>query len=561
MNILLFSSLLTTAISAEPSAKIKNGLINGFTSNKVENFFGIPYADPPVGDLRLRKPRPLSRPLGAFNATSAPRACVQKTMAGDLPILEKWPPSLGDSILAYNATIENAGEDCLTLNIQRPVGTEADAKLPVLFWIYGGAFEIGSTGGSDWSTLVTKSIELGGAVIVAVNYRLNSFGFLGGKELQEDGATNLGLRDQRLGLEWVHDNIEAFGGDPDKVTLWGQSAGSISVHNHLLINNGDHSSNRTGKPLFRAAIMDSGTSFNAEPVDSATAQAQYDFIVSSVGCASSAPSHSSLECLRKAPLDKIIQANNNLPRFISQDGLIIDYVPRPDTSDNFYTTAKLAPGTPVADVPLIVAHQEDETTIFMQATSEVTSNAALVSMLQAQYPTAPRASLDKLVSYYANTTGAPFRTTNASSDAIYPNSRINSAVSSDVLFVFNVRSFLDTVAGPEPCYPQWKSPVYALQGSYFHGTPVVGTYHGSDLYLLGSGSNGVSTEPFDDVAERYLRFVKDGVPAYEGGAEWAVYGEERNLLRVNGDGEEMLKFDFREEAYQFFKSVEDEILF
>ena len=76
-----------------------------------------------------------------------------------------------------------------------------------------------------------------------------------------------------------------------------------------------------------------------------------------------------------------------------------------------------------------------------------------------------------------------------------------------------------------------------------------------------SSAVGVSTKPYENLVERYLRFVGDGVPAYEGGAEWAAYGKERNLLRVNGDGEERLKFDLREEAYQFFKSVEHEILF
>ncbi|CAI6337233.1 unnamed protein product [Periconia digitata] len=390
MKSLLLSTLLTATVGAVPSAQIKDGIIQGFTSNRVENFFGIPYADPPVDDLRLRKPRPLSKPLGTFDATSPPRICPQKAMAGDLPILDTWPESLSNILLSFNATAQNVGEDCLTVNVQRPVDTKADAKLPVLFWIFGGGFEQGATNTSDWSTLVTKSIEQGGVIVVAVNYRLNSFGFLGGKELKAEGETNLGLHDQRLGLEWVHENIEAFGGDPEKVTLWGQSAGSISVHNHLLINNGDNKSNRTGKPLFRSAIMDSGTSFDAEPVDSATAQAQYDFIVSHVGCESSAPSHSSLECLRKVPWQKIVDATNALPRFLSENGFFIDYVPRPDPSSSFFTAAKFNGSQPIVDVPLIVAHQEDEATTFLQATSGITSDAKLVAMLHQQFPTTPR---------------------------------------------------------------------------------------------------------------------------------------------------------------------------
>ncbi|PVH90452.1 alpha/beta-hydrolase, partial [Periconia macrospinosa] len=448
------------------------------TSNKVENFFGVPYADPPVGDLRLRQPRPLSKPLGTFDATSSPRLCTQKIMAGDLPILDTWPESISGSLRAYNSTSNNQGEDCLTVNIQRPVDTKPDAKLPVIFWIFGGVFEQGSTNSSDWSTMVIKSIEQGGVIIVAVNYRLNTFGFLGGEELQAEGATNLGLRDQRLGLEWVHDNIAAFGGDPDKVTLWGQSAGSISTYSHLLINNGDNRSDRTGKPLFRAAIMDSGTSFDAEPVNGTTAQAQYDYIVSAVGCASS---YSTLDCLRAAPWQKTYDATNTLPKLLSQDGFSIDYLPRPDLSSPFFTSAKLTPGVNIVDVPIIVAHQEDEATIFLQPTSSVNTTAKLIEMVHKQFPTTPTSIFETLVSYYTNNTsyGAPFRT-NATQDVTYPHSKINSAVVSDVAFIFQARSFLDTIAGPHPSV-NWSSPVYALQGSYFYGTPIVGSFHGSDL--------------------------------------------------------------------------------
>jgi len=133
-----------------------------------------------------------------------------------------------------------AGEDCLTVNVQRPAGTTSTSKLPVLFWIYGGGFgksilqfqtlrtqlmtsvETGSTQMYDGSELISKSVALGQPVLfVSVNHRVGGFGFLAGKELQADGSTNLGLRDQRKGLEWVAENVAAFGGDPSKVTIWG----------------------------------------------------------------------------------------------------------------------------------------------------------------------------------------------------------------------------------------------------------------------------------------------------------------------------------------------------
>lgn len=112
--------------------------------------------------------------------------------------------------------------------------------------------------GSIW---VEESVKQGQPVIVVTsNYRVAGYGFLGGKDLLAEGSTNLGLRDQRLGLEWVSDNIEAFGGDPEKVTIWGESAGSISVFSHMVAYDGDHT--YKGKPLFRGAMMNSGKLMN-----------------------------------------------------------------------------------------------------------------------------------------------------------------------------------------------------------------------------------------------------------------------------------------------------------
>ncbi|EHK96697.1 putative Lipase 5 [Glarea lozoyensis 74030] len=148
----------------------------------------------------------------------------------------------------------NAKEDCLTINVIRPAGVGKGSKLPVLFWIYGGGFELGSTAMYDGSSLVQESIDTNKPIMfVAVNYRVGGFGFMPGAEILKDGSSNLGLLDQRLGLHWTADNIAEFGGgeltllncqnsmanqqlsDPDKVTLWGESAGSISILDHMVV--------------------------------------------------------------------------------------------------------------------------------------------------------------------------------------------------------------------------------------------------------------------------------------------------------------------------------------
>ncbi len=249
----------------------------------VESFKGIPYAQPPVGQLRLKPPQPLSHGTGQVDGTGIPMSCPQFFFSVDKAT---FPFNLVGDLLntPLFQTITLTGEDCLTVNVQRPAGTQPGDKLPVLFWIFGGGFELGSTATYDATSLVKEAVSDGQPVVfVAVNYRLGGFGFMPGKEVLADGSANLGLLDQRLGLQWVADNIADFGGDPDKVTIWGESAGSISVLDQMMMYDGDI--NYKGKPLFRGGIMDSGSVTPADPVDCPKGQAVYD-TVCSFGCIS-----------------------------------------------------------------------------------------------------------------------------------------------------------------------------------------------------------------------------------------------------------------------------------
>lgn len=261
-----------TVLAPSPQATI-----SGLNLAGVESFRGIPFAQPPVGQLRLKPPQPITSPLGNIDGTTLlPRACPQFFFSVSD---SGWPQSVAGTLLNLPIfqKITNAGEDCLTLNIQRPAGTKEGDKLPVLFWMFGGGFQLGSTQMYEATGLITESVAQGKPVIlVAVNYRLGAFGWLPGKEILADGSSNLGLLDQRLAMKWVADNIAAFGGDPDKVTIWGESAGALSVMDHMMLFNGDHT--YKGKPLFRAGIMDSGSVIPADPVDCPKAQAIYDTV-------------------------------------------------------------------------------------------------------------------------------------------------------------------------------------------------------------------------------------------------------------------------------------------
>ena len=160
---------------------IANGTVIGGVKGNVEFYKGIPFAEPPVGDLRFRHPRPFNSNFGRLEATEKAATCLQ------------------------GGVTEGTSEDCLTLQVLRPVGTDASSKLPVSVFIHGGAFSGGGAeDGNEMSPIVEKSVEMDAPVImVSIQYRLGAFGFLAGKELAEDGGTNLGLRDQRLAMQWV----------------------------------------------------------------------------------------------------------------------------------------------------------------------------------------------------------------------------------------------------------------------------------------------------------------------------------------------------------------------
>lgn len=188
-----------------------------------------------------------------------------------------------------------------------PINRERRRELPVLYWIYGGGFEFGSTQSYDATNLILTSVlENKPIIYVAVNYRLGGFGFLAGKKLKAEGSTNLGLLDQRAGLKWVADNIAKFGGDPSKVTIWGESAGAISVFDQMALYNGDNT--YKGKALFRGAIMNSGSIVLADLVD--CRKRKFNTVVQNAGCADA---KDQLACLRSVDYTTYLNAGKPIP--------------------------------------------------------------------------------------------------------------------------------------------------------------------------------------------------------------------------------------------------------
>ncbi|RAL01430.1 alpha/beta-hydrolase [Aspergillus ibericus CBS 121593] len=204
------------------------GTIIGATeSANIEVFKGIPYAEPPVpsNSPRLRPPQPITTALGTVHATSYPPSMPSNEHPRD-KMHNPLPPNIASLLSPTIPNPEQSSEDCRTLNIWRPKNSTPDSNYPVIFWIYGGGFQVGSSMDLPGGPIVNDSITLKMPVVfLSANYRLGVFGFLAGKQVKDDGSANLGLQDQRLALHRVADNIKSFGGDPRKVTLWGQSAG------------------------------------------------------------------------------------------------------------------------------------------------------------------------------------------------------------------------------------------------------------------------------------------------------------------------------------------------
>jgi para-nitrobenzyl esterase len=301
------------------------GAMRGIVAPDHRLFAGIPYAAPPIGPLRWRPPAPAAPWAGVRDATRVGPRCLQDP-GGD--------PEFG----------RQTDEDCLTLNVWTPPGRASGAQRPVMVWIHGGAFINGSSGVYDSRWLANR----GDMVVVTLNYRLGAMGFLAHPAFGPPGDVgNYGLADQQAALRWVRDNIADFGGDPDKVTLAGESAGGMSVCDHLVAPD--------SAGLFRAAIIQSGPC-QAQLALPAAQKSSLEY-AAKLGCGDpqSAP-----QCLRALPADKLRE-----PVWYFRIGA--------DALSGPVTNTKTLPVDPMAafadghaaHVPVLIGSNRDEFTLFV----------------------------------------------------------------------------------------------------------------------------------------------------------------------------------------------------
>lgn len=231
LAVIAASMSLAAAAPSRPVVETAYGQVEGRLQKGVRVFKGIPYAAPPVGALRWRPPSPPAAWTGAHDAGAFGPACLQ--------------PERPDGLRTSDAQ----SEDCLTLNVWTPTNAK---KAPVMVWVHGGAFRIGSSSSAFYDG---AGFAQSGIVLVSINYRLGGFGFFAHPALRDEGgpdadAANFGLLDQIAALGWVKENIAAFGGDPGNVTVFGESAGGASI---LYLMTSDRA-----RGLFQKAIVESG---------------------------------------------------------------------------------------------------------------------------------------------------------------------------------------------------------------------------------------------------------------------------------------------------------------
>ncbi|KAK8932352.1 Secreted lipase [Metarhizium anisopliae] len=507
--LLLAASPVLTSAGAGPVVHDadKDVTYHGLSRNGIDVFLNIPYGQDTSGENRFRPPRPHSSPRGsAIHATAYGPACPQA--------LGPWVPPIS----LTNMT--KVSEDCLNLNIARPAGKcVGGEKLPVMVYIHGGSFWAGS---NEEITIrpdgmILESVKNGLPVIhVAMNYRLGFFGFARSDALRKEGSENAGLKDQRLALEWVRDNIAQFGGDPNRVTIFGQSSGGLSIGMHIMAYGGS-------KPApFQQAIAESQA---LEPgiTGNFTTNAM-QALVDHVGC-NKTPlgSAETIACLRSFPTDKVLNAS--LATYQSDTAHNIGDIWLPSVDGDFLPAppSQLIREHRFANVTTMMGWCDDDTTFFTDA--NITTASDTLAFLAAYAPSVSPANIRQLAALYPASDFPADAAANASSE-FYRSARIFR----DIVMTCQPLGYAEHLAAAgNPVYLyDWNQTVLDAFLTQVARRPGLGPIHTSEFaYIFGNLSHydtgdydyapGPSDYALRDRGSRsWSTFASTGRPSLEG---------------------------------------------
>jgi para-nitrobenzyl esterase len=426
----------------------------------VRAFLTIPFAAPPTGENRWRMPQPHEGWDEPLDATSPGPSC----------------PQPADSLFNQLLDIPESDEDCLTLNVWSP--EDADG-LPVMVWIHGGGL---STGSAHQPYYIGDQLAGTGIVVVSMNYRLGALGFLATDELADEGASagfgNYGLADQAAALEWTQRNIAAFGGDPEAVTIVGESAGGFSVCGHL--------ASPASAGLFRQASILSGGGCNRLR-DGDDARRAGQRFMEAVGC-------DDLGCLRSLPVDELLGGPS--PASLVDDGI------------TYEGTAYQRAVAGDLDIPLLIGSNADEATLFTLGRAEPTDDELLelVNTLSAD----PAAVL---ALYPA--------------DAFETNLARYQAISTDAGFTCPGLGFAQVMPRAYVYHYAYVSAGNPLGLGATHGAELAFLFgHPEGIRVIDAQSDAETDQVSNDIQAAWSAFVKGEAPT----SDWPLFAESGQVM-------------------------------
>ncbi|KAF2481466.1 carboxylesterase [Neohortaea acidophila] len=498
-----------------------NITVHGASANGTESFLDIRFGHDTSGANRFKAPQAFQYPPNAIVNASAPGAACpqQKVPIPGLPLFDN---------------VTNISEDCLTVRVDRPAGVSSGAKLPVMVFIYGGGDTVGQIydGAYDPSGLILGAAQKGFPIIyAAMNYRVGVFGFAASDALRKEGSLNAGLLDQRLGLKWIQENIAAFGGDPDQVTVFGESDGATGVGLQITAYGG-----QGPKPPFRRAIMESG----GPTADAGTASnfsAVHTAALADLLNCSSANSVPDLACLRKVPLTKLVNiAYQYEVKTEPPSGLDVFIPTAPSTFIPDSPSRLLYQGRFSKDIDIISGWNEDDGSFFVSPT--IDSEAKLLEFFAFSFPNLSNATTKEVLNLYPvsqfessatkNVSAQYFRASRIMRDAYYAcpsvlmvqsNGKYSNASTANYLYVLNQTMFTSVFEEAGDAY---------LGVSHFSDIPFVFN-QASTRYAQVSTSSDVKLSSL--VSGSWAAFAAFGIPSGRNGTltTWPRAGNSSGL--------------------------------